>query len=360
MSKVSFRHLRRLTDDTGILEHSIGNIPRRKEGYSTDDQARALWACVQWLELLDSDREAERNLLTELIDTYIAFLLWVQKENGHFHNNIAYDRSKEEESPSDDCLGRCIWATAYSFKRVTHPDRCFAIHSILKRAVQRMNDLQSPRGIAYALATINELADSDEYKQLTAHAPHLTEKLMDGYETYSNSDWLWYESILAYSNAVLPWGMFCAYELLQQEKIRKVAEQSLQFLLTKMMSEQGYIRPIGNKGWCTQHHHARWDQQPIDVMKLALAASKAYAITKNEDYKHVILACRQWFYGKNDASLVMVNEEEGGCHDALCDGFVNRNQGAESTLSYLLTEAIYEKTFGHQKEEAKNEYDSTT
>lgn len=102
---VRFDHLIKMTDDTGILEHGFGTIPRRNEGYSTDDQARALWVCLEWIKHCNPE---DQQQLERLAEVYIAFLLWAQKEDGHFHNNFAYDRSKEPEMPSDDCLGRCL------------------------------------------------------------------------------------------------------------------------------------------------------------------------------------------------------------------------------------------------------------
>lgn len=334
---VSFRHLQRLTDDTGILEHSLGKIPRRGEGYSTDDQARALWACLEWM---DFAKEEERRVLTSLIDTYLSFLLWVQQDNGHFHNNIAYDRSKERESPSDDCLGRSLWAIALSLVRLEDEDRRLAAHDLFVKAMPRIRDLRYPRGWSYALAALSLLIQHRYPLPLESTAEWTAARLMEAYRAHKKPDWHWFEPEVTYSSPVIPWGLLCGYDTFRREEWLSAAKESLDFLIRLLTNEKGQIRPIGNRGWCTPDQRPQWDQQPIDVMKLALACAKAYEITGNASYAEVVEKCRNWFYGANDAGAPLANPEEGSCCDGLGERGVNRNQGAESTLAYLLTEAI--------------------
>lgn len=344
---VSFRHLRRMTDDTGILEHCLGAIPRRKEGYSTDDQARALWACIEWLELVDDSQKEE---LLHLIDTYLSFLLWVQTDEGHFHNNVAFDRSKENEKASDDCLGRCLWASALSLQKLP-PDRQMPAKYMLDKALPQVPNMRSPRGWAYAMAALGLLIPSDDSGKLISMMDMLVQRMSGLYHTYSKSDWQWVEPIIAYGNGVIPWGLFFAYEVLKRDEILVIARESLNFLIGVMMNEKEQIRPVGNHGWCTPAHRAMWDQQPLDVMKLALAAAKAHQILGLSDYKRIVERAHAWYYGENDLGLPMVNVKEGSCYDALCEHAVNGNQGAESTISFLLTEAIYHKVMKDEKEE---------
>ena len=150
---VKLTHLRRLTDDTGIIEHGIGKIPRRKEGYSTDDNARALWACVEWGKIARRGGDAEAaEQLARLSDTYLAFLAWVQKEDGHFHNNVAYNRRWEEEEPSDDCLGRTLWSTATAAVWGPHGDRSRIAQHLCRTGFRAVDRLRYPRGFAFALS----------------------------------------------------------------------------------------------------------------------------------------------------------------------------------------------------------------
>lgn len=334
------KHLQRLTDDTGILEHALGRIPRRREGYSTDDQARALWACLEWLDLVEEARAEE---LHKLIDTYLSFMLWVQDEQGHFHNNIAYDRTKEPESPSDDCLGRCLWAGAVAYARLRERERRLAAAALLEKALPLVGTMRYPRGWAYAMAALSLLSAHHYPHAVEDELRRLAAKLTDAYRRNASADWPWFEPVVAYSNALLPWGLLCAYETVRDEGLLDIATESLDFLIRLSTSEKGRIRPVGNRGWCTPGSRAVWDQQPIDVMKLCLAAAKAYELTGGAHYAETLVRCRDWFHGANDAGEPMANAADGSCYDGIGESGVNLNQGAEAAISYLITEAICRK-----------------
>lgn len=359
-SPVSFRHLERMTDGTGLLEHCLGKIPRRKEGYTTDDNARALWACAEWLQLIGpgNDREPLRNKLLQLIDRYLSFLLWVQREDGSFHNNIAFDRTPEPEQPSDDCLGRTLWACAVACVKLENTGRQQAAQEMFLKAIERTSSMTFPRGWAYAMAACSLLLRharrSGEqpkgpfnqfiHSALPAYVDRFEEKLVSLYRRHADREWRWFEPVMTYGNGVIPWGLLHAYGVTEREETRDIAKESLDFLIEKMTGEQGVIRPVGNRGWCTREHRSDWDQQPLDVMKLALAAGQAYVVLGQRDYLEIVKKCRDWYYGDNDLNIALVDVEDGSCCDGLRADGVNENQGAESTLSFLLTEAVYQST----------------
>jgi rhamnogalacturonyl hydrolase YesR len=350
MSIPSFKHVLRLTDEMGMMEHALGRIPRRKEGYSTDDQARALWMCLEWLDLVG---EKEAETLYGLIDTYLSFLLWVQTEDGHFHNNIAYDRMQETEVPSDDCLGRCLWACALASVRLRDEDRRIAAQTILEKALIQVSAMRYPRGWAYALSALSLLIRHADRHDLQNELDNLTQKLVRLYRTHATTGWNWFEPVASYSNALLPWGLLHAYEMIQDKDVLAVTKESLDFLIGLSTNEAGQIRPVGNRGWCTRENRALWDQQPIDVMKLCLAAVKAYEQIGEPCYAAIAKACREWFYGANDAGRPMVNVKEGSCFDGISETGVNLNQGAEATISYLITEALCRKLENNKAEVEK-------
>jgi hypothetical protein len=338
-----FRHLRKMTDDTGILEHAVGSIPRRKEGYSTDDQARALWICLEWLDLADTGRE--RTMLLDLADTYLAFLLWVQREDGHFHNNLDYRRRPEPETPSDDCFGRALWASAFAWVRFAEdPGRRTAAAAILRDALPRIPDVRSPRGIAYCLAAMSLLHRHRHPAPLERQIRESTDRLIGFYRTHAKRNWRWFEPALTYSNGILPWGLLWAHDATGDRKPLGIALESLAFLKEKMTGRGGIIRPVGNDGWCTPENRADFDQQPVDVLKLAMACGKAAELAGGGDWQTVITHCRDWFHGRNDLGLPLVDKQTGACCDGLEPGGVNLNQGAESTLSWLGTEMIFLKS----------------
>ncbi|GGA24647.1 hypothetical protein [Paenibacillus physcomitrellae] len=160
------------------------------------------------------------------------------------------------------------------------------------------------------------------------------------YRKHSAPDWSWFEPELTYSNGVLPWGLLWAYEMLEQPELLGIARQSLDFLIGISRNNAGQISVVGSNGWCRPGFRAVWDQQPIDVMKLALAAAKAYELTGEPAYEETARKCRAWFYGHNDLGAAMVNGQDGSCYDGLQEHGPNVNCGAEAVISYLLTEAI--------------------
>jgi len=337
-----FRHLRRLTDDTGLIEHAVGCIPRRKEGYSTDDQSRALWICLEWLDLAETERE--RALLLELADTYLSFLLWVQREDGLFHNNIDYARRPEPETPSDDCFGRALWAAAFAWTRFGgDPARRIAAETILREALPRVPDVKAPRGVAYALAAMSLLAGRGWPSPPTGWIRECLDRLKALYRAHARPDWRWFEPALTYSNGILPWGLLWAHEATGDREALAVALESLAFLAGIMTGRGGVIRPVGNDGWCSPARRSDFDQQPVDVLKLAMACGKAAELTDDERWRDVLARCRDWFHGRNDHGLPLYDNGTGGCRDGLEKDGVNLNQGAESTLSYLGTEMVYRK-----------------
>ncbi|BCJ85675.1 glycosyl transferase [Effusibacillus dendaii] len=357
-SPVSFRHLQRMTDDTGLLEHCLGKIPRRAEGYTTDDNARALWACVEWWSLLESEgaKKELQDKLLELIERYLSFLLWVQRDDGTFHNNIRFDRTPEPEQPSDDCLGRTIWSCAVAYAKLTDPDLQIAVQEMLRKAIPATKQMMFPRGWAYALAACSLLLQhaqkspshaQDRFSQwvvfdLPERVGMLEEQLVDLYRQQAGEGWHWFEPAITYGNGVLPWGLFYAYSVTHRQDTLDIAKESLDFLIEKMTGNQGRISPIGNQGWCTREQRSNWDQQPLDVMKLALASAQAYITLKQSEYWEIVKKCHAWFYGDNDLSIPLAETADGSCCDGLRENGANRNRGAESTLSYLLTEAIWQ------------------
>lgn len=357
--QIRFLHLRRMTDDTGLIEHAIGRIPRRAEGYTTDDNARALWACVEWIELDAERAEAER--LPELAERYAGFLYWVRKPDGRFHNNYDYARRPESEHPSDDCLGRTIWALARTvsvpFGRRLSP----AVPDLLAHAFPAARGMVSPRGWAYALAACALLTrrrgrtgrDEPDAPDMPISADwvrtlagELKRRLLDLYRREAGPGWRWFEPVMTYSNGLLPWALFEAHAAFGCGEALAAARDTFRFLAEREAAPGGAIRPIGNRGWGTREGTARWDQQPIEAFKLALAAEAGYRVTGDREYREIALACRAWFHGRNDCGAPLADPADGSCCDGLTPDGPNENRGAESTIAWLLTEAVVRRMAG--------------
>lgn len=368
----SFVHLRRLTDDTGLLEHALGRIPRRKEGYTADDNARALWTVTEWLTSDDKQiHSSDRSELERLADIYIAYLLWSQNDNGWIHNNIAYDRTPEREERSHDCQGRAIWACADAWVRLSQSSRETA-KAIVARAMPTLGSIDSHRGQAFAMAACAHLLEAsdrgmialpgDIRVELLHHMDRYEDVLVRAFSNFNDGEWRWFEPAMTYGNGVLPWAMLRTYRYTRRSGTLAAGLESLAFLLETMMSEEGWLRPIGNESWCTRDRSSRWDQQPLEVFKLALALAEAATVLQPPerddrgvlvgnfaagglpdgiaDHRAVRDLCRDWFYGRNDLHAPLVDASDGSCYDGLTRYGPNMNCGAESTIAYLMTMAI--------------------
>ena len=339
------------------MEHCFGKVPRRTEGYSTDDNARALWACMEWMRYAARmHQDSDIPMLQALADKYFEFLMWVQRQDGRFHNNVRYDRSFELEVPSDDCQGRSLWAivTAIRFRR--DANRLISYLTVCHQGFQPAMRLRYPRGIAHTLSAASALLRWESSEPIESHwftawvrdeLPSLvktfTERLCELYHANSRLGWQWFESSMTYANGVLPWALFQSCTVRDDTRVLRIAEEALLFLIERMTTPEGYIRPVGNREWATPNGSSLWDQQPLEVMKLELACAAALEVSPREAalYRETMERCIAWFQGANDAGLALVDMSDGGCCDGLTENGLNHNQGAESTLAYLLTEAIY-------------------
>lgn len=411
----SFAHLRRLTDDTGLLEHALGRIPRRSEGYTTDDNARALWLVTEWLSLGEGAMDASAAAtLRKLAEIYMAFLLWTQYESGWWHNNVAYDRTREreEKSGNHDCQGRAVWAAADAWVRLEGalPDTAYVI---VQRAMPTLGRIDSRRGQAFVMAACAHMVEADAAgtirlpgswrSEMTGYMEQYERLLNEQFRHFTRDGWRWFESALTYSNGLVPWAMLRAYRVTRREETLRNGLDSLGFLLEKMTTAEGWLRPIGNNGWGSPGGVSRWDQQPLEMFKLALALEEAARAVSggrqtshagsagnggsvghvrdaghggsadhsgsaghggNADHSGSVghvgsaghvghagardsLQWRQlrdlalsWFHGNNDHRAPMCDPSDGSCCDGLMRTGPNINCGAESTISYLMTEAL--------------------
>ncbi|WP_271752185.1 hypothetical protein [Cohnella sp. JJ-181] len=271
-----------MTDDTGLLEHALGRTPRRLEGYTTDDNARSLWAVTEWLRDVPGSEvgDEDRRTLLDLASIYLSFMLWQQKEDGWWHNNVAYDRSPEAESVSYDCQGRSIWACVDAWVGLpdSHKD---AAKAMFECALPTIGSLDSLRGKCYALSACAHALESERLglisfkpgwrEQLKAHVQRLQDELIGRFKKNSDEAWRWFEPQMSYGNGVMPWALLRAYRVTHAPEALEIGLDSLSSLQAAMTAEEGWFRPIGNAGWHSRKVSSKWDQQPLEIFKLALA-----------------------------------------------------------------------------------------
>ncbi|MDM8161068.1 glycosyltransferase family 4 protein [Labilibaculum sp. K2S] len=332
MPPLSLRHIHRLTDDTGIIQHAKFNIPNLKDGYCLDDNARAL------LMALLAYKGKNNYKALELCPIYLSYIHYMQNEDGTFRNFLGFDRSFLDEVGSEDSFGRTIWALGYLLSNPPNYSYYQSGESIFKKAVPVFDKLKSIRSIANTIIGISYyLKRNPADDSMTELLSRLSKKLVESYETNSSDSWRWFEPFLTYDNAMLPLALLHAAEIHNDDKIRKTAFSSMEFLISKTFAN-GYLSIIGNDSWYEKDgKRAVFAQQPLDAMAMILLFKQAFKLTKNIEYLEKLFTSYMWFHGENDLRIGLYDSETNGCCDGLESYGVNRNQGAESTLAYLIS-----------------------
>ncbi|MFX1485287.1 MAG: D-glucuronyl C5-epimerase family protein [Promethearchaeota archaeon] len=332
-----------MTDDTGILQHARSSIGDRREGYTTDDNARALLATLRYHELLDG----EKNL--GLVRTYLSFLLYVQKKDGRLHNIVGYDHIFLDEVGSDDSLGRALWACGYSQDTSIPEDVRIAAKEIFDRSLIWALKSSSPRTKAFAILGLYHYVKAypgDKNPQL--NVIHLADQLCELYRQASTPTWQWFEPYVTYANPRLSHALFRAYQTTGKKDYLHIAEKTLNFLAANDIVK-GIYQPVGNQSWYERGgKKALYDQQPLEASCMVEAASVAFQVTGKKMYAKMARIAFAWFLGENSNGVLVYNPDTGGTYDGISARGLNRNQGAESGLSYLLARFEMEILHTHE------------
>ncbi|MHC4646215.1 MAG: glycosyltransferase family 4 protein [Planctomycetota bacterium] len=327
----SLVHLTRLTDDTGLYQHARFTVPYRAEGYTTDDNARALIATARYYAQYP-EPEALR-----LFDTYLAFVLYSQDEDGLVRNYLNFDRTWRREEPAHDGLGRLLWALGTVMARPPLPSYLSIAKDRFDRCVRYVGQ-QQPRGMAYSILGMSDYlmqfpGASDIKRQLEAAADDLVAQ----YRENSQPDWQWFEDILTYDNAVLPHALYVAGTALNQKRYLEVADKTTEFLLAKTFDGE-HFSFVGCNGWYERGRaKAAFDQQPIDAASTVMMLRAAYDARGDRRFLTLQRKAFEWFLGENDLHIPVYDFRTKACFDGLMAGGVNLNQGAESCVSFLLS-----------------------
>jgi hypothetical protein len=337
----SLEHLKRLTDDTGLFQHARYTIPYREEGYCTDDNARAVIVASKYYALYH-DQPARRRGLAEggqalqLLDRFLAFVLYSQNSDGSIKNLMNFDRTWRKNEAGNDALGRVLWALGTVLARPPSPAYLLIIREYFVNSAVHA-EKQSPRGMAYAMLGMSEyLEQFPQDDEIKSRIETTADSLMAQYEKNNSPDWQWFDSALTYDNAVLPHALFAAGSILEG-KFLEVAEKTSEFLLANIFNGR-HFSFIGCQGWYKRGGvRAKFDQQPIEAASIVLMLSAAYDATQNNKYLTLQRKAFQWFLGENDLRIPLYDSKTKGCSDGLMSDGANPNQGAESTLSFLLS-----------------------
>jgi len=334
---MSADHMLRLTDDTGILQHAIFSVPNSSEGYTTDDNARAL--IVSTL-LHECPENTDEPLFSRLSHRYLAFLwLAFNADTGRFRNFLAYDRRWLEECGSDDSHGRALWSLGNVLGHSRDAGLRGAAGRLFEAAVPATLTFTSPRAWAYSILGMQAYLDwfpGDRAIQVVRNA--LANRLLDIYERSHSATWRWFEKSLSYSNARLSQALILAGWRSNNQRMIEAGMDSLKWLVAEQHRDDKEIFvPIGSNGFFIEGcEKARFDQQPVEACATVSACLEVYRLTEEVHWREEAQRVFGWFLGSNDLRVPLYDAATGGCRDGLHPDRINQNQGAESTLSFLM------------------------
>ena len=340
LPELKLNHFSRMTDDNGMLQHSIFTIPNRREGYTTDDNARALIFSVL-LEHADKDQLGKADSPSaDSAGLYLSFLEHAfNPAKGRFKNFLRYDRRWNEPVGSEDCHGRALWALGTVLGRSQDQGLKGAAGRLFEFSLPAVLEFHSPRAWAYTLLGIQEYlgaypGDRDAQKVRFA----LSRRLLEMYESIRRPNWKWFENVLAYGNARLPQTLLLVGSTCSDDRMVAAGLESLDWLSQTQHCEiNHHFVPIGSQGFYHQDgEKARFDQQPLEAAGAVSASLQAYRVTGDTRWRSEAWSAFNWFLGDNDLQMPLYDSVTGGCRDGLHPDRANENQGAESTLSFLM------------------------
>ena len=336
LPEIKLDHLYRMTDRTGIVEHAVFIVPNYPEGYSTDDNARALIVAI----LMEQLGSVAPQAYADLVSRYLAFL-WLAFDpvTKRFRNCLSYERQWQEPEGSEDSHGRALWGLGTVLGRSRDAGWRGAAGRMFELAIPAAVEFKSPRACAFALLGLQEYLDSFPGDRAALGASDtLADRLLNSYRASHSQNWNWFEGSLSYSNARLPQALIRAGMRAANEEMISAGLEALEWLVAIQRCEvKGHFVPVGSQGFYSKNSEkARFDQQPVEACGAVSACLQAYRATGKARWRKEAWSAFNWFLGDNDLQIALYDPASGGCRDGLHPDRANENQGAESTLSFLM------------------------
>lgn len=290
--------------------------------------------------------EAKSTVALNLAPIYLSYIHYMQNDDGTFRNFLSFSRAFLDEVGSEDSFSRTVWALGYLLAHPPNDAYYQTGKAIFIKAAPNFEKLQSIRAIANTIVGISHYLEKNSNDQaMTKTLRCLTAKLINHYDENSDHEWKWFESLLAYDNGMIPLALLHSAEILEDARIKEVAMESMNFL-TEITLSQGYLSIVGNEKWYKKgEERSIFAQQPIDALAMILMYHQAFRLTNDKEYLNKLFTCFMWFLGENDIGISLFDFETKGCCDGIEDYDVNRNQGAESTLAYLISHTTVLQAF---------------
>lgn len=346
LPKVNLDHIKKLTTAFGMIQFSIINQPDIDSGYTLDDNARAMVALCQQYELTRDNNDLK------YIQIYFDFIKFCLQADGCFLNYVDEENNFTKQNHTtnlEDSNGRAIWALGYlnSISGILPEELAKDAAISMESALVNVSEIHSTRAMAFIIKGVYYYNTKRVSQKNLSIIKKLANRLVQMYQHEADKEWKWFESYLTYGNSIIPEAMLCAWMATDQLIYKEIAKSSFDFLLSKIFIKNS-IHVISNKGWLKKENKSEpspiGGEQPIDVAYTILALNKFDAVFKNEKYFEKMIAAFNWFLGKNHLHQIIYNPCTGGCYDGLEEDYVNLNQGAESTVSYLMARLVLEKS----------------
>ncbi len=337
--KINLDHIRKLTTEFGMIQFSKINKPDIESGYTLDDNARALIAMGMHYKTTRS------KLDLVYLEIYLNFIKFCLQDDGTFQNYVDKNQhltSQNKEINLSDATGRAMWALGYikSLQNILPEKLIETANEIILKALPVILNMHSPRAIAFSIKGLYYFNQNSKSSEITNNIQVLADRLVQMYRHESGPTWNWFESYLTYANSILPEALLCAWIDTKKSEYKIIAKQSFSFLLN-LIFEKNSIKVISNNGWLHKGQKAKLHgEQPLDVAYTILALDKFYKVFEEQEYLDKLKLAFSWFHGKNHLDKIIYNPCTGGCFDGLEENYVNLNQGAESTVSYLMARLI--------------------
>ena len=335
LPEINLDHLKAFTDDTGIMQHANFTIPDRTHGYCTDDNARALLVAAMGQRYLPTNGLG----LDSLSGHYLGFLLYAYNEkNGRFRNFMTYARQWMEEIGSEDAHGRALWCIGKAVAFLDDPGHLAISTTLFNKALPAAENFHSPRAIAFCLvgvhAYLNKFSGDSDVRRIRNV---LADRIFDQFRHQATDNWPWLEKTLNYANGKLPHALLVSGQRMQRGDMIDMGLRTLKWLLA-IQTEDKHFVPIGSNGWYERGgSRARFDQQPVEANAMVEACVEAFNVTRDQTWFENAVMCFNWFLGHNDLNMPLYDPKTGGCRDGLMANGINQNQGAESSLAWLLS-----------------------
>jgi len=326
-----YKHLVRLTDEKGIIQFSKGFEPDPMSGYTADDNARAF--------LVALNMKNRKGI--SLSKIYLNFLKEAQRRDGTYFN-LRIGKRFYKDLDSEDSVGRVFLALSYGLLSEEEGIRRVS-KALLFKTQPAVLKLKSPRAVSYVLIALCNLMTVEGSYRYYLRARDIAYYLVNLYNRNRFQNWYWFEEVLTYCNGVLPHSLFSFYMVSGDKSVRRVAEESLGFMVESLF-KKGYLSVVGNKGWWRRGAKiSLYDQQPVDAASTSLALLQAFLASGKRDYLKLSYLAYQWYWGVNINSVPLIDSATFGCYDAITPKGVNKNQGAEALISYLITKQALEE-----------------